>query len=160
MSIEDGARAETLTKQEKALRQRFVKLYVECFDEFEACIRLGYAEAYARQWAQKFMLEPYTLELIAKEKAQFADSEVEAHRKRVLGVLYKESHNRFAPATARVSAALGIARITGAEAPVKVQTQQVLPQVGDIDLTQLTDAELEVLEKVLGKKFNEAAPAD
>lgn len=63
--------ADTLTKQEKALRQRFVAEYLADYDAIDAAIRLGYQEAFAQQYAKQFLTEPYTLKLIKEKEAEF-----------------------------------------------------------------------------------------
>jgi hypothetical protein len=48
-----------------------------------------------------------------------------------------------------VAAFTQLAKIIGIEAPVK--TQQVLPKIGNTDLSKLTDEELAKLEEMMGK---------
>jgi hypothetical protein len=63
--------------------------------------------------------------------------------------LYREAHSRFNSGSARVAALTQLAKIIGIEAPVK--TQQVLPKIGNTDLSKLTDEELAKLEEMMGK---------
>ena len=142
--------ADTLTKQEKALRQRFVAEYLADYDAFAAAIRLGYQEAFAQQYAKQFLTEPYTLKLIKEREAEFGIlTEEDQHRKKIVAGLYREAHSRFNSGSARVAALTQLAKIIGIEAPVK--TQQVLPKIGNTDLSKLTDEELAKLEEMMGK---------
>jgi hypothetical protein len=142
--------ADTLTKQEKALRQRFVAEYLADYDAFAAAIRLGYQEAFAQQYAKQFLTEPYTLKLIKEKEAEFGIlTEEDQHRKKIVSGLYREAHSRFNSGSARVAALTQLAKIIGIEAPVK--TQQVLPKIGNTDLSKLTDEELAKLEEMMGK---------
>lgn len=142
--------ADTLTKQEKALRQRFVAEYLADYDAFAAAIRLGYQEAFAQQYAKQFLTEPYTLKLIKEKEAEFGIlTEEDQHRKKIVAGLYREAHSRFNSGSARVAALTQLAKIIGIEAPVK--TQQVLPKIGNTDLSKLTDEELAKLEEMMGK---------
>ena len=142
--------ADTLTKQEKALRQRFVAEYLADYDSVGAAIRLGYQEAFAQQYAKQFLTEPYTLKLIREKEAEFGIlTEEDQHRKKIVSGLYREAHSRFNSGSARVAALTQLAKIIGIEAPVK--TQQVLPKIGNTDLSKLTDEELAKLEEMMGK---------
>lgn len=142
--------AETLTKAEKATRQRFVEQYLVDFDPVNACIRLGFQQLFADKYAKQFMVEPYTMKLLADKTAELGlSSDEEQHRKRVIGGLYRIALNRFASASAQVAAYAQIAKITGIEAPVK--TQEVLPKIGKTDLSKLSNEDLDVLEQMLEK---------
>lgn len=142
--------ADTLTKQERALRQRFVEEYLADYDAFAAAIRLGYQEAFAQQYAKQFLTEPYTLKLIKEKEAEFGIlTEEDQHRKKIVAGLYREAHSRFNSGSARVAALTQLAKIMGIEAPVK--TQQVLPKIGNTDLSKLSDEELAKLEEMMGK---------
>jgi hypothetical protein len=87
--------SDTLTKQEKATRDRFVEQYLIDYEPVSAVIRLGYQEAFAQQYAKQFMTESYTLKKIAeREQALGIDKEEERHRKRIVAGLYREAHSR------------------------------------------------------------------
>lgn len=116
--------ADTLTKQEKALRQRFVAEYLADYDAFAAAIRLGYQEAFAQQYAKQFLTEPYTLKLIKEKEAEFGIlTEEDQHRKKIVSGLYREAHSRFNSGSARVAALTQLAKIIGIEAPVKTEVK-------------------------------------
>lgn len=116
--------ADTLTKQEKALRQRFVAEYLADYDAFAAAIRLGYQEAFAQQYAKQFLTEPYTLKLIKEKEAEFGIlTEEDQHRKKIVAGLYREAHSRFNSGSARVAALTQLAKIIGIEAPVKTEVK-------------------------------------
>ena len=116
--------ADTLTKQEKALRQRFVAEYLADYDSVGAAIRLGYQEAFAQQYAKQFLAEPYTLKLIKEKEAEFGIlTEEDQHRKKIVAGLYREAHSRFNSGSARVAALAQLAKIVGIEAPVKTEVK-------------------------------------
>lgn len=141
--------ADTLTKQEKALRQRFVAEYLADYDAFAAAIRLGYQEAFAQQYAKQFLTEPYTLKLIKEKEAEFGIlTEEDQHRKKIVAGLYREAHSRFNSGSARVAALTQLARIIGIEAPVKTE-QQVKLTTDSPELGHLTVAEMEEIKKKL-----------
>lgn len=142
--------ADTLTKQEREVRRRFVEEYLTDYDAIAAAIRLGYQEAFAQQYAKQFLLEPYTLRLLKEKEAEFGIlTEEDQHRKKIVAGLYREAHSRFNSGSARVAALTQLAKIIGIEAPVK--TQQVLPKIGNTDLSKLSDEELAKLEEMMGK---------
>lgn len=156
MAIATDEAAQTLTKQERELRKRFVEEYVVDYNAVDAAIRIGFNEQFAVQYAKKFLSEPYTLKLIKEQEEELGQTtDEERHRKRVIAGLYREAHSRFNNGSAKVAAFTQIAKIVGIEAPVK--TQQLLPQVGQIDLTKYSDEELEQLEALLAKGSPDAA---
>lgn len=141
--------ADTLTKQEKALRQRFVAEYLADYDAIGAAIRLGYQEAFAQQYAKQFLTEPYTLKLIKEKEAEFGIlTEEDQHRKKIVAGLYREAHSRFNSGSARVAALTQLAKIIGIEAPVKTE-QQVKLTTDSPQLGHLTVAEMEEIKKKL-----------
>lgn len=147
--------ADTLTKQEKALRQRFVAEYLADYDSVGAAIRLGYQEAFAQQYAKQFLAEPYTLKLIREKEAEFGIlTEDDQHRKKIVAGLYREAHSRFNSGSARVAALTQLAKIIGIEAPVKTQ-QEVRVTTDSPELGHLTVAELEEIKRKLYVKPTE-----
>jgi hypothetical protein len=147
--------ADTLTKQERELRKRFVDEYLTDYDAFSAAIRLGYQEAFAQQYAKKFLTEPYTLKLIKEKEAEFGiKTEDDQHRKKIIAGLYREAHSRFNSGSARVAALTQLAKIIGIEAPVKTQ-QEVRVTTDSPELGHLTVAELEEIKKKLYVKPTE-----
>ncbi len=147
--------ADTLTKQERALRQRFVEQYLVDYDAYSAAIRLGYQEAFAQQYAKQFMSEPYTLNRIAEREAEMGIlTEEDQHRKKIVAGLYREAHSRFNSGSARVAALTQLAKIIGIEAPVKTE-QQVKLTTDSPELGHLTVAELEEIKRKLYVKPTE-----
>lgn len=147
--------ADTLTKQEKALRQRFVAEYLVDYDAIGAAIRLGYQEAFAQQYAKQFLTEPYTLKLIKEKEAEFGIlTEDDQHRKKIVAGLYREAHSRFNSGSARVAALTQLAKIIGIEAPVKTQ-QEVRVTTDSPELGHLSVAELEEIKRKLYVKPTE-----
>lgn len=139
--------ADTLTKQEKALRQRFVAEYLADYDAFGAAIRLGYQEAFAQQYAKQFLTEPYTLKLIKEKEAEFGILTAEdQHRKKIVAGLYREAHSRFNSGSARVAALTQLAKIIGIEAPVK---SEVKLTEAEHDMSHLTLEEKMAIKKKL-----------
>ena len=141
--------ADTLTKQEKALRQRFVAEYLADYDAFAAAIRLGYQEAFAQQYAKQFLTEPYTLKLIKEKEAEFGIlTEEDQHRKKIVAGLYREAHSRFNSGSARVAALTQLAKIIGIEAPVKTELKVEAEQQ---DLSNLSIDELKQFQALMAK---------
>lgn len=141
--------ADTLTKQEKALRQRFVAEYLADYDAFAAAIRLGYQEAFAQQYAKQFLTEPYTLKLIKEKEAEFGIlTEEDQHRKKIVSGLYREAHSRFNSGSARVAALTQLAKIIGIEAPVKTELKVEAEQQ---DLSNLSIDELKQFQALMAK---------
>jgi phage terminase small subunit len=139
--------ADTLTKQEKALRQRFVAEYLADYDSVGAAIRLGYQEAFAQQYAKQFLAEPYTLKLIKEREAEFGIlTEEDQHRKKIVAGLYREAHSRVNSGSARVAALTQLAKVIGIEAPVK---SEVKLTETEHDMSHLTLEEKLAIKKKL-----------
>jgi len=139
--------ADTLTKQERTLRQRFVEEYLVDYDAFAAALRLGYAEQFAEQYSRQFMLEPYVRKRIAEREAELGVvTEEQQHRKKIVAGLYREAHSRFNSGAARVAALTQLAKIIGIEAPVKTELKLETPKA---DLSHLTlEEKLEIRRKL------------
>lgn len=141
--------SETLTKQERVLRQRFVEEYLIDYDPLAAAIRLGYQEAFADQYAKRFMRETYTLKRIAEREAEMGIlTEEDQHRKKIVAGLYREAHSRFNSGSARVAALTQLAKIIGIEAPVKTELKVEAEQQ---DLSALSMDELKQLHGLMAK---------
>lgn len=141
--------ADTLTKQERSLRQRFVEEYLADYDAVGAAIRLGYQEAFAQQYAKQFLTEPYTLKLIKEKEAEFGIlTEEDQHRKKIVAGLYREAHSRFNSGAARVAALTQLAKIIGIEAPVKTELKVEAEQQ---DLSNLSIDELKQFQALMAK---------
>lgn len=148
-SISVSEMAETLTKQERTLRQRFVEEYLADYDAIAAAIRLGYQEAFAQQYAKQFLSEPYTLRLIKEKEAEFGIlTEEDQHRRKIVAGLYREAYNRFNTGSARVAALTQLAKIVGIEAPVKTELKVEAEQQ---DLSNLSMDELKQLHALMAK---------
>lgn len=136
--------SEKLTKQERDLRNRFVEQYLTDYDPIAACIRLGYQAQFAETYSRKFMTETYTLSRIAeRELEEGLTTDEQKHRKRVVSGLYREANSRFNSGSARVAALTQIAKITGIEAPAKVEQKVNLtatsPQLAHLSLDDLEE---------------------
>lgn len=141
--------ADTLTKQERSLRQRFVEEYLADYDPVAAAIRLGYQEAFAQQYAKQFLSEPYTLRLIKEKEAEFGIlTEEDQHRRRIVAGLYREAYSRFNSGSARVAALTQLAKIIGIEAPVKTELKVEAEQQ---DLSNLSLDELKQFQALMAK---------
>lgn len=160
MVITEGI-AITLTDDERNLRDRFAKEYLEDYNEVQAAIRLGYAEAYARDYGKRFLSEPYTANKI-KELERAPDGEAltaeQIARKRRIAQLERQA-NYYGPGSshgARVSALTQICKLEGIEAPVKTETSVNL--TAGPDVSHLSLAELEQLKNLAyGKPATTAA---
>lgn len=147
-------RQRDLTELEKKTRDRFVSEYLEDYSAVDACIRMGYSEAFAREYSRQFLAETYVLNKIKEEQAQLGiTTEEDVHRKKIVSALYRESNCRGNSGSARVAALSQLCRVTGIEAPVKTQ---VTVDDGTKALENLTVEELQQLHSLMQKaKTNE-----
>lgn len=106
--------APNLSEEEKALRDMFVIEYVKDYDAFQACIRLGFMAAYANEYSQRFLEEPYVQQQIAavQRKQQLGDDDQrEQDRMLIMSVLRQALQN--GPYASRVAAAKQLAVMHG-----------------------------------------------
>lgn len=118
--------APTLTKAEMELRDRFVIEYLADYDAYKAAIRIGYAPAYAKDFSQRFMTEPYVLSKIRDaEGGNIDDTDPEVQKKMVLAGLWREARNFGAGSSqaARVAALSKISAFFGMDAPKQTKTE-------------------------------------
>jgi hypothetical protein len=130
-----------LSLSEKALRNEFVKQYLIDFDEFKACLRLGFNRAFAEQWATTFMSEPYVQKKISEQTLQTPDDEQkqeEADKQLTLAVLRQAAQH--GPYSSRVAAAAKLAAILGMDKPIQSSLEitnrggvMVVPGIGNVD---------------------------
>jgi len=120
--------APDLTAPDKELRDLFVKEFLFDFDPTAACIRCGFLDEYAQQYAIQFMGEPYVRKQIAEQsqngKAIGEDKVQDASTKQnVLTSLFREANYRGAGAShgSRVAALAKLATILGMDAPTKME---------------------------------------
>lgn len=137
-----------LSAAEKLVRDRFVEEYLKDYDQLGAAIRLGYSEAFASQYATKFMAEPYVRNAITDREEELGLSTEEAqHRRRIVAGLYREANSRFNSGSARVAALGQLAKIVGIEAPVKSEVNL------KTDAPKLEHLSIEDLEEIKNKLY-------
>jgi hypothetical protein len=118
--------APELTKAERELRDRFVAEYLADYDAYKAAIRIGYAPAYAKDFCQRFMQEPYVLGKIRDaEGGHVDDADPEVQKRMVLAGLWREARNFGAGSSqaARVAALSKISAFFGMDAPKTSKTE-------------------------------------
>lgn len=110
----------TLNEHEKKTRDQFVQEYLKDFDPYRACIRIGYSNLFAGDFAKRFMEEPYTLKRIADVQGGVLDGEEineEKEKKKILNALWREANSMTSPAASRVAALAKLTAIFGMDAP-------------------------------------------
>lgn len=118
--------APQLTKSEMELRDRFVAEYLTDYDAYKAAIRIGYAPAYAKEFCQRFMQEPYVLGKIrAAEGGATDDLDVDVQKKMIVAALWREAKNMGPGSSqaARVAALAKLSAFYGMDAPKTSKTE-------------------------------------
>lgn len=83
------------TPTEKALWDRFVAEYVKDYDAFKACLRIGFLESFAQEYARTFLAKGYIQRAIANHKnnpTQPAD-QLESDRALIMATLREACHH-------------------------------------------------------------------
>jgi hypothetical protein len=144
----DAAMMPELSPREKALRDLFVQQYLIDYDPVSACLRCGFMRSFATEYAEKFMTEPYVRQqLVVHEQTQplpysgNPDAD-DYNKKRIVEGLFREAHNKFSNASARVAALGQLAKIYQLDQKVVVDNNKgkkqhrggiiMVPQVADV----------------------------
>jgi hypothetical protein len=129
--LESAALGSDMSWRDKAMRKKFAHEYLTVYDATAAAVRCGYHRSYAREYAVKFMEEPYTIKLIqtielgGDSQTATPEEAAEAIKKRVLAGLLREAHfkGQGSSQSARVAALSKLAQMHGMDAPTKTQTE-------------------------------------
>ena len=140
-----------LTPREKALRDAFVKEYLQDYDHVQAAIRLGYKASIAAMYAKRFMEESYVLKKIAELEGRGVNP-----IQTIRTGLVREANFRGVGAShsARVSALTQLSKIEGMEkAPVGDRTMAngVMLHLTKDDIAKLTDSEIDAMVSIFSK---------
>lgn len=122
-----AAMAPDLSKQERALRDRFVDEYLVDYSPLNAARRVGFSNAFAKEYAERFMTEPYVRQRIKQlETSGQVDEEdlEEYNKKRIRAQLMREAHDQFSTGSARVAALGKLMSMYGMDAPTRI-TQEI-----------------------------------
>lgn len=118
---------QSLSANERAVRDKFVKEYLYDYNQVEAAIRIGFPASFAASYAERFMGEPYVLQKIAEAELADADEleQLETDRRRIRAALLREAHfiGPGASHAARVNALGKMASILDMDAPVKIKSE-------------------------------------
>ena len=118
----------SLTQSEMELRDKFVIEYLKDYDAFAACIRIGYAHAFAKEFCARFMTETYVLNKIKQVELKPLEEEdlnETTQKRKVYAALWKEA-NSFGFGTsqsARVAALAKLSSFLGMDAPTRSQQE-------------------------------------
>ena len=125
-----SSQAPLLTQAEMELRDRFVVEYLTDYDQYKAAIRIGYAPAYAKDFGQRFMNEPYVLGKIRDaEGGASTDLDIEVQKKMIVAALWREAKNMGPGSSqaARVAALAKLSAFYGMDAPKTSKTELTGP---------------------------------
>lgn len=113
-----------MSNREKDLCDRFVTEYLQDYDWYDAAVRVGYPEGYAKDYAMRFKENPYVQRRIAQAKIA-APHDVEGveteQRRKIINLLMKEANYHGPGSThgGRVAALAKLTSIFGMDAPTK-----------------------------------------
>lgn len=114
LNSDDIIRGEiSYTHSERAIRDQFVQEYLRDYNSYAACVRLGYMDELALNFAKQLMQEPYVLRGIADAEAQrsnhlksqqekdlshlpagFIPHDEETDKQRIVSGLFREAFTR------------------------------------------------------------------
>lgn len=137
-----AVRGEELDPVERQLRDLFVQEYLYDRDRIKAAKRCGFAEAFAKHYAELFWGEPYVQQRLRQEEERIANGEKEdldkQDEKLVRATLRQLA--QVGSTTSRVSAAAKLAVILGMDAPAKSEQTvthrggvMAIPAIADIN---------------------------
>jgi hypothetical protein len=114
MMFDESSDGVVFSPAEIALRNRFVREYVVDYDDYKACLRIGFLKEAAQRWRHTFLNEPYVQRKIKEvelSKANDSDSQKLEDTAIVMTTLREAAQN--GPFNTRVSAATTMAKILG-----------------------------------------------
>lgn len=130
LEITEPEEERSYSYREKALRDFFVNEYLVDYDALAAAVRIGYGKSYAKDFAQRFMNEPYVLrEIQRKEGLTNPETEdPEASKKRIIAGLTREANYRGpgSSQSARVAALSRLATLHGMD-PAQSKPKDEVP---------------------------------
>ncbi len=132
-----------MNERDKKLRDMFVDEYLKDNDATAAASRVGFQNAFAEQYGQKFKGEAYVQKRLQMLREQQPEDQKDYEKKVKLSVMRNLEfvmNTKYFSGSSRVSAARALADILGMNAPVKSQqtlTHQggimVVPAIADIN---------------------------
>jgi hypothetical protein len=114
------------SERELKLRDKFVKEYLKDYDALGAAMRVGYSRSIAKEYAVRFMDEPYVIRKIESQKTTpFDEMNEDQMHKMIKAGLYREANDRGMGSTqpARVAAWAHLARLSGMEPATRVKNE-------------------------------------
>lgn len=96
LEITEPEEERSYSYREKALRDFFINEYLVDYDAVGAAVRVGYGKSYAKDFAQRFMQEPYVLREIQRKEGSvnLQSEDPEAAKKRIIAGLTREANYR------------------------------------------------------------------
>jgi hypothetical protein len=113
------------SEQEKALRDRFVEEYLVDWSPLNAARRVGFSNAFAKEYAERFMTESYVRRRIKQLEHKPVDEEdlAEYDKRRIRNGLMREAHDMFSSGASRVAALGKLMSLYGMDAPTKIHQE-------------------------------------
>lgn len=146
-----------LTDSEKNVRVLYVNEWCVDQDWFNAAVRIGYTGEAAKTISKLFSEDPYVLQLIAKGEKENSSldpsDDKDASRRRIKAALLREANYRgFGSShSARVSALKTLLDLEGLVSPQKLEAELTTPDNKQVDLSNLSDKELQAYHLILSK---------
>ncbi len=113
IEIQEPEEERVYSARERALRDYFVEQYLIDYDPVASAIRCGYGKSFAKEYAARFMAEPYVMRAIQKAEGttkENGESDIEAERKRIIAGLKREAHYR-GPGSSQAARVAALAKL-------------------------------------------------
>lgn len=141
--VTDSAMMPEMSEREKALRDLFVREYLQDYNAYAACLRCGFMRSFAEDYAKKFMAEPYVrqqLQVMQHVEGNEADL-AQYNRRRIYNALMKEAHYNGPGSSqaARIAALSKLASIEGMDKPVKPEDNPTIHRGGVMRIPDIAD---------------------
>jgi hypothetical protein len=131
------------SEQERALRDRFVEEYLVDFSPLNAARRVGFSNAFAKEYAERFMSESYVRRKIeqVKHRTDVDEGDLEEYdKRRIRQCLMREAHDMFSSGSSRVAALGKLMSLYGMDAPTKIKQEiehkggvMMVPAIASLD---------------------------
>lgn len=114
-----------LSEEEILLRKEFAKLFCKCHNAYTACIRLGFAQPYAADWARTLMDDCVVRHFIEEEQRYLTSEDGLKEAQQEVLIKLRELGDYNGPGAshgARVTAWTNVGKFLGME-PTKTETE-------------------------------------
>jgi len=109
--VDPSVKEEQLSENDVLLREQFVEYYLYNYNAYDACLKLGFLEPYAVEWAKVFMADNYVRRLIQTKESEGVGGFFEEVEQRTTYALMKQVAAYRGPGFSHAAAQKAVAKM-------------------------------------------------